>query len=131
MVSEMSEVIRWSWCISLRVDVQDASSASEPVIPAPKVNRADTILPEHGGTHDTWLDSDIEIRGFEDREWIVGEDTGEGDKLSMAGAVQGPVGFVHASADDLAIPDEDATHGCFVANKGEFSLGHKVSMYVA
>ena len=55
---------------------------------------------------------------------MVGENTSEGDKLSMASTIQGPVGFVHAFADDLAILDEDTTHGRFVANKGELSLRH-------
>jgi hypothetical protein len=104
------------------VDVHYASSATKALIPATKVDGADTVLTQHGSTHDAGLDCDVQVDLVKDLDGVLGENASDGDKLGVSGAIQGPVRLVHASTNDLAVLDEDATNWCFIALQSELGL---------
>ena len=104
------------------MDIQHSSCSAKPLVPAAKVNSFDAVLAQHRRTHDAGLDRDIEVRLGEDADGVIGEDTGNGNKLGVTSAVQGAVRLVHASSDDLAVFHEDTANGCFIALEGKFGL---------
>jgi hypothetical protein len=53
---------------------------------------------------------------------VLGQDASNGDKLGVSGTVQGPVGLVHASSNDVAIFDEDTADGRLIALECQFGL---------
>lgn len=114
----------------LGVDIQHTTGSAKSLVPAAKINGSDTILTEHRGAHDAWLDSDIEIRLIQDADGMLGQDAGDGDELGMPGAIQGAVRFVHASADDFAIFDKHTTNGRLIALECQFGLEQVMSQHV-
>lgn len=106
----------------LGVDIEDPSCSAKALVPASKIDGANAVLAQHRGAHDAGLDGDIEVRLVEDGDGVLGQDAGNGDKLGVPGAVEGAVCFVHAAANDVAVPDKDTADGSFVAFEGE--LGH-------
>lgn len=104
------------------MDVQHAASPAKALIPATEVDSSDAVLTQHRGTHDAGLDRDIEVCLAEDLDGVLGEDAGDGNELGVPGAVEGPVGLVHAAANDLAVFDEDAPDGRFIALECELGL---------
>ena len=106
--------------------VQNTTSATESLIPASEVDCTDAVLTQHGGAHDAWLDSDIEVSLVEDAEGVLGQDAGNGNKLSVSGAIKSAVGLVHASTDDLAVLDKHAAHRRLIARQCKFSLAHVI-----
>lgn len=106
----------------LGVDVEDTASATKALIPAAKVDSSDAVLAQHGGAHDTWLDSDIEVGLVENLDRMLRQDAGNGDELGVPGAIQGSIRLVHAAANDLAVLDKDTADRCFVALEGELRL---------
>lgn len=113
----------------LGVDIEDPSCSAKALVPASKIDGANAVLAQHRGAHDAGLDGDIEVRLVEDGDGVLGQDAGNGDKLGVPGAVEGAVCFVHAAANDVAVPDKDTADGSFVAFEGELGLcGGPVSM---
>jgi hypothetical protein len=53
---------------------------------------------------------------------MLRQDAGNGDELSVSGAVQGAIGLVHAASNDFAVPDENAADGCLVALQCKLGL---------
>jgi hypothetical protein len=106
----------------LGVDVQDAARSAKPLVPAAKVHGADSILPQHAGTHDARLDCDIEISFLEFADWSFGKDSCQGDEFGMSSTVQSTIRLIHATANDLAILDKDTAHGCLVTLERQFGL---------
>jgi hypothetical protein len=104
------------------VDVQDTARTAEALVPAAKVHGADAVLAEHGSTHDTRLDRDIEIGLVENLERVLGQDACNGHELGMPGAIESAVRLVHATTDDFAIFDKDTADRCFVALQGKLGL---------
>jgi hypothetical protein len=104
------------------VNIQHTTSAAEALVPAPKVDGADTILTQHRSTHDARLDGDIEVRLLECADGHSGQDAGQGDKFGVSGAIESAVRLVHAATDDLAIFDENAAHWCLVTLQRKLSL---------
>lgn len=104
------------------MNVEDAACAAEALVPAAKVDGADAVLAQHGGAHDAGLDRDIEVGLVENLDGMLRQNASNGDKLGVPGPVQGPVRFVHTTANDLTILDEDAADWCFVALEGELGL---------
>jgi hypothetical protein len=94
------------------VDVQDTARTAEALVPAAKVHGADAVLAEHGSTHDTRLDRDIEIGLVENLERVLGQDACNGHELGMPGA----------TANDFAVFDKDTADRCFVALQGKLGL---------
>jgi hypothetical protein len=69
------------------VDVQHASTATELVVAAAKVDGSNTHLAERRSTHDTWLDGDVEVAGLQDRGVLLLEKLLEGDEFGMASSL--------------------------------------------
>lgn len=106
----------------LKVNVQYTSRTTKTLVPAAKVHGADTILTQHGSAHDARLDSDIEIGLIEDLDRVLRQDTSNGNKFRVPGAVKGAVRLVHASTDNLAVLYEDTTDRCLIALECKLSL---------
>lgn len=66
---------------------QNAASASKPLIQASKVHRTNAKLAESGGTHDTWLNCDVQNRFFEYAWWVFLQDLRDGNELRMPGTL--------------------------------------------
>jgi len=107
---------------SLGMDVQHTTSAAEALVPTPKIHSSDTILAQHGSTHDAWLDGDVEVRLLKGADGHRGQDAGQRDELGVSRAVERAVRLVHAAANDLAIFHKDAAHGRLVALQRKLSL---------
>jgi hypothetical protein len=72
----------------VRVDPKDSTGTPETVVETAEEYTADAQLTERRGTHNAWLDSDVEISFLEDG-WRIGTKDGlDGDELSMAGTLQ-------------------------------------------
>lgn len=99
------------------MNVQHTARTAEPLVPATKVHSPNTVLAQHAGAHDARLDGDVQVRVPEHAGGLVRQNGGEGHELGVAGAVEGAVRLVHATADDLAVIDEDAADGGFVVFK--------------
>lgn len=106
--------------------VQNAASASETLIPAAKVDCSDAILTKHRGAHDAWFDSDIEVGLVQDADRLLGQDSCDGNELGVSSTVEGAIGLVHSTANDLAILDEDATDRRLIAGQCELGLLHVI-----
>jgi hypothetical protein len=104
------------------MDVQDTSRASEALIPATKIDGANTVLPQHRSAHDTGLDSDIKVCLVENLDRMLGQDTSNGHEFGVPGAVQSSVRLIHAATNNLAVFDKDTANRCFVALQGKLSL---------
>jgi hypothetical protein len=111
------------------VDIQHPTCSAKTLIPAPEVDSPDTILAQHRGAHDAWLDSNIEIRLVEDADGVLRQDARNSDELGVSGAVQGSVRLVHASSDDLAIFDKDTADGGLIALECKFGLWWLMSQH--
>jgi hypothetical protein len=105
------------------VNVQDSASSAKALVPASEVDSPDSVLAQHRGAHDAWLDSDIEVGLVEDADGVLRQDTGDSDELGVSGAIQSSIRLVHASTDDLATFHEDAADGCLIALECKFGLG--------
>lgn len=110
----------------LRMHVQNAARAAESLVPAAKVDRSDAVLAKHGGAHDAWLDSDIEVRLTQDADGLLRQDAGNGNELGMSGAVERAVGLVHSSADDLAVLHEHTTDRRLITGQCKLGLMHVI-----
>ena len=106
--------------------VQDTTSATESLIPAPKVDRSNAVLAQHGGAHDARLDGDIEVSLVKDADGVLGQDACNGDELGVSSTVESAVGFIHSSANDLAVLHEDTTDRSLIAGQGKFGLLHVI-----
>lgn len=115
-VSLMSTSITLSQHNLLGVDVQNTSSAAEPLIPTSKVDSPNPILAQHRSAHDAWFDGNIKIRLFQDADGMLRKNTGQCNELGMPRSIQSPVRLVHSLADDFAIFDEDAADGRLVTD---------------
>ena len=104
------------------MDVQDTTSSTEAFVPAAKVDGPDTILAQHRGAHDTWLDSNVKVRLSQNGDRVLGENAGEGNEFGMPRAIQCPIRFVHSSANDLAIFDEDTADGRLITDQRQLCL---------
>lgn len=104
------------------MDVQDTSGSSKALVPAAKVNGADTVLAKHGGAHDTRFDSDIEVRFVENLDGVFGQDAGNCNELGMTSAIQGAISLVHTTTDDFAVLDEDTADRCFITLQSKLGL---------
>ena len=105
-----------------RVDVQHASGASEPLVPAAKVHGADAVLAKHRGAHDARLDCNVEVRLLQVGDGVLGQDAGQSNKLGVPRAVQGAVRLVHATTKDLAILYKHTANWGLVALECKFGL---------
>jgi hypothetical protein len=97
------------------VDIQYTPRTAKSLVPTSKVDGSDSVLAEHGGAHDTGLNGDIQIGLVEDLDWMLREDTSNGDELGVPGAVQSSIRLVHTAADDFAVLDEDTADWCLIA----------------
>lgn len=104
------------------MDFQNPSGPPKPIIPTSKIHGANAILPQCRSTHDAWLDRDIQIGVFENTNWMLFKNLGDGDELGVSSSVQTLVRLVHASPNDLTVVDEDTANGCFVMREGKFGL---------
>jgi hypothetical protein len=104
------------------MNIQHAARASKPFVPATEIHRPDPVLPEHGCTHDAWLNGHIQVGLFEDGDRVFLEDAGESNELGVSGPVQRAVCFVATAADDGAVFYEDAAYWCLVAGEGVLGL---------
>lgn len=99
----------------LGVDVEHASSASEPLVPAAKVDSSDAILTQHRGAHDTGLDSNVEVCVFQGADWMLGQDASQSNKLGVPRAIERAIRLVHTTTKHLAVLHKHATDWCFIA----------------
>lgn len=64
------------WWIDTRigVDLHDTATAAKAIIQTAKVDGADTVLTESGGTHDTRLHGHVDVCFLEDALGMLGHD---------------------------------------------------------
>lgn len=74
---------------------QNTTGASKSVIGTAKVHTSDPVLPEGRGTHDTGLDSHVEIGGLESSLGIALEHFCNGQEFGMAGSL---LDYQHSNA---------------------------------
>lgn len=71
----------------LVVDMEHASGAAKPVVPAAKVDGANGELPQGRGAHDARLNGDIEIGLAQDGRRVAGQDLRDCDEFRVSRAV--------------------------------------------
>jgi hypothetical protein len=104
------------------VNIQNASSATETLVPAAKIDASNAVLAQHGSAHDARLDSDIEISLLKSLDGMLGEDAGDGDELGMPGAIQRSICLIHATTNDFAVSDKNTADWSFIALQCQFGL---------
>ena len=70
------------------MDPKDSAGTPKTVVETAEENTADAQLTERRGTHNAWLDGDVEISFLEDGRRIGTKDGLDSDELSMAGTLQ-------------------------------------------
>lgn len=109
--------------------VEHTTSTAESLIPAAKVDCSDAVLAEHGGAHDAWLNSDIEVGFVEDADGVLRQDASNGDELGVSGAIESAVGLVHSTSNDLTILHENTTHRRLVTGQCKLGLLHVIGQF--
>jgi hypothetical protein len=111
------------------VHVQHTASAAESLVPAAKVDCSNAVLAEHRGAHDARLDGDIEVGLVEDADGVLGQDASNGNEFGVSGAIEGAIGLVHSTPDDLAVLHENTTHRRLVTGQGKLGLSHVIGQF--
>jgi len=70
------------------VDPKDPTGTPETVVETAEENTADAQLTERRGTHNAWLNGDVQISFLEDGRRIGTKDGFNSNELSMAGTLQ-------------------------------------------
>lgn len=70
-------------CHSLAMNVQNASRTAKTLVPAAKVDLSHTVLSQGRSTHDTRLDSDVEVCLMKDAKRVLCDDLGDANEFGM------------------------------------------------